>query len=277
MSRRPTDWSPLADTDPVPGDPDEVERIAVRYAETARALREQSAQLRALAGDRGWEGEAAGEWRHQGREVAGKLESVVDRYETAGRALAPTGGQLRSAQDESERALELAQDAERRARAADRAMDAEARRHVQAPPETPPPDTSHLRRQDEQAADDLARARSMLRRAVEERDAAATAAAHDIGDIIGGDGLDDGPFAGRALVVRGPGRVAGPQPRCHHRDRRVDRDDRGLLAFVVGWIPVIGQLVAAVLTAIAARPRSWRLSAPWCGRCRAGPAGAASA
>ena len=252
MSHRPRDWSPLAGSDPVPGDPDGVERIAQRYADTARALRDQANRLRVLSSDGSWEGEAAVDWRHQGREVANKLGKVVDRYETAGRALRTYGGQLRGAQSRSERALDLAQDAERRARAADRAMDDEARRHAQAPPETPPPDTSHLGRQREQAADDLARARSMLLAAERDRDAAATAAATSIEDITGNDGLDDGRFAGvRKWFV--------------DRVEWLDRNLRnitdiagwiatvaGVLALAVGWIPVIGQLAAAVLTAITA-------------------------
>ncbi|MCW2581866.1 MAG: hypothetical protein JWQ53_656 [Klenkia sp.] len=252
MSRRPSDWSPLAGSDLVPGDPDEVERIASRYAATARALRDQSARLRALAGDRGWESNAADEWRHQGREVAQKLEKVVDRYETAGRALRTYGGQLRGAQYQSQRALDLAQDAERRARAADRAIADEARRHAQAPPETPPPDTSHLRRQGEQAEGDLARARSLLRGAVRDRDAAATVAANAIEDITGSDGLDDGRFAG----VR---KWFGDRVEWLDRNLRNITDMAGWIATVasglalaVGWIPVIGQLAAAVLTAIAA-------------------------
>lgn len=251
MSRRPTDWSPLAGSDPVPGDPDEVERIASRYTETARALRDQSARLRALAGDRGWESEAADEWRHQGREVAEKLGKVVDRYETAGRALRTYGGELRGAQHRSERALDLAQDAERRARAADRALDDEARRHAQAPPDAPPPDTSHLRRQVEQAAGDLAEARHVLRTAEEDRDHAATAAAHAIEGMTGSDGLDDGRFAG----VR-----AWFGDAVEWLDRNLVKITEiagwiatvaGVLALAVGWIPVIGQLAAALLTGIA--------------------------
>jgi hypothetical protein len=70
VSRRPQDWSPLAGCDPVPGDPDEVERIGNRYVETANALRDQAARLRALSSDRSWDSDAADEWRHQGRVVS---------------------------------------------------------------------------------------------------------------------------------------------------------------------------------------------------------------
>jgi hypothetical protein len=38
VSRRPTDWSPLAGSDPVPGDPDEVERAAKSLADMVWVL-----------------------------------------------------------------------------------------------------------------------------------------------------------------------------------------------------------------------------------------------
>jgi hypothetical protein len=252
MTRRPHDWSPLAGSDPVPGDPDEVERIGNRYADTARALRDQAARLRALARDDGWDSEAAGEWRHQGREVARKLQQVEERYDTAGRALRTYAGELRTAQSTADRALDLAQDAERRTRAAERALRAEARRHASAPPDTPPPDTSHLDRQVSQAGDDLTRARRLLAAAEAARDRAASAAATAIGDVTEHDGVDDGRFAGIRDWVG---------DRVEWLDRNLATITEwasniaaalGVLALAVGWIPVIGQIAAAVLTGIAA-------------------------
>ncbi len=53
MSRRPTDWSPLAGSDPVPGDPDEVERAARSLADMAEEITRQTANLRRLASAEG--------------------------------------------------------------------------------------------------------------------------------------------------------------------------------------------------------------------------------
>ncbi len=252
MSHRPTDWSPLAGSDPVPGDPDEVERVGNHYVNTAEALREQAARLRALASDRSWESDAGETWRHQGREVAEKLDTVVRRYDRAGRALRTYGGQLRSAQTQADDALDLAQDAERRALATDSARREEARLHAQAPPGTPPPDTSHLDRQADQATDDLTRARRQLQAAETARDSAAEAAAGSIEDITGSDGLDDGRFAR-------VGKFFGDAVEWVDRNLKAITDlagtvamIAGLLALAVGWIPVLGQLAAAVLTGIAA-------------------------
>ena len=58
MSRRPTDWSPLAGSDPVPGDPDEVERAAKSLADMAEEITRQTANLTRLATAGGWDAEA---------------------------------------------------------------------------------------------------------------------------------------------------------------------------------------------------------------------------
>ncbi|MBV9143162.1 MAG: hypothetical protein JO115_19985 [Pseudonocardiales bacterium] len=56
MSRRPTDWSPLAlSSDPVPGDPDEIERAARSLADVAEEITRQAANLRKLSTAEGWD------------------------------------------------------------------------------------------------------------------------------------------------------------------------------------------------------------------------------
>jgi hypothetical protein len=252
VSRRPTDWSPLAGSDPVPGDPDETERIATKYVDTATALRDQAARLKALASDRSWDSEAGEQWRRQGREVAGKLGRVVGRYETAGNALRTYSGALRNAQAQADRALTLAQDADRRQRSIREAVRAENQRQAQQAPGTPPADTSHLDRQAAQATADLERAHRLLSSAVAVRDAAADHAAAAIQTITEEDGLNDGRFAG-------VGKVFSDAFEWVDRNLKAITDIAGwvatiagMLALAVGWIPVIGQIAGAVLTAIAA-------------------------
>lgn len=251
MSRRPHDWSPLTGSDPVPGDPDEVARVGGRYRDTASALEQQAARLRALSSDRSWDSDAGEQWRHQAREVAGKLAKAVDRYEAAGNALRSYSGSLRSAQATADAALALAQDAERRERSTRAALEAVARAHANAEPGTPAPDTSHLQRQLELAAQDDGTARTKLGEAVRTRDAAASTATSAIDDIAGSDGLDDGRFAGARTWVG---------DRVEWVDRNLAKITQiagdialwvGLAALAVGWIPVIGQLAGAVLLAVA--------------------------
>lgn len=43
MSARPVDWTPLAASDPVPGDPEAVAALARRYQQTADAIEQTAA------------------------------------------------------------------------------------------------------------------------------------------------------------------------------------------------------------------------------------------
>lgn len=53
---RPSDWSPLAESDPVPGDPlDEVDRLVGQLRATATAIQRPAADLRTLAGVDFWQ------------------------------------------------------------------------------------------------------------------------------------------------------------------------------------------------------------------------------
>ena len=49
MSVRPRDWSPLAGSDPVPGDPEVVGAMARHYAATAREIAAQVTRLEHIA------------------------------------------------------------------------------------------------------------------------------------------------------------------------------------------------------------------------------------
>ena len=73
MSRRPVDWSPLAGSDPVPGDPDEVERAARSLADMAEEINRQTANLRKLASADGWDAEAGRTFAESAQELSGQL------------------------------------------------------------------------------------------------------------------------------------------------------------------------------------------------------------
>lgn len=49
MSSRPVDWSPLAGSDPVPGDPDRVEQLGSHYQRVASAISDAATKLRRIA------------------------------------------------------------------------------------------------------------------------------------------------------------------------------------------------------------------------------------
>ena len=75
---RPVDWLPLADSDPVPGDPQRISEQAAHLASTAQELSGQVARLRAIAaGHSAEQGLHADKLRSASSDVAGGLEKVV--------------------------------------------------------------------------------------------------------------------------------------------------------------------------------------------------------
>jgi len=114
---RPPDWSPLASSDPVPGDPAEVAALGHRLRNTANGISEETRFLRSLCTDEYWDSEAGTAFRARVESTAGKLYRARARYAAAAEALGTTvtgagyAAALNQAQDQSARALSYAQGA----------------------------------------------------------------------------------------------------------------------------------------------------------------------
>lgn len=108
MSLRPCDWTPLADRDPVPGDPYEVGRLARRISDTAEEMTRQAAALRRMA-DYEWDSDAGDEFKHNAESAAKELDKVHGRYTKAGSALSSWVDPLARAQSEADGLLAQAQ------------------------------------------------------------------------------------------------------------------------------------------------------------------------
>jgi hypothetical protein len=114
---RPQDWSPLASSDPVPGDPAEVAALGYRLRNTANGISEETQFLRSLCTDEYWDSDAGTAFRARVESTAGKLHRAHARYAAAAEALGTTvtgagyAAALNQAQDLSARALSYAQDA----------------------------------------------------------------------------------------------------------------------------------------------------------------------
>src|SRR4051794_6143614 len=173
MTPRPADWHPLAEADPVPGDALAVLAAGVSLGAMTVELESQAAKLRSLARAEGWAADAAQEFRTAASDLAEELDRVRGRYEIAGRELKKWSSSLERAQDESLRALRLAQEAQ------EQATTAASSGAVDVDP-------------------DLVAARNVLQQAVEHRDRAAHSAASVIGHTLGHDGLKDSRWAGFA-------------------------------------------------------------------------------
>ncbi len=283
---RPADWSPLAEADPVPGDPEEVATLGRRFRATAAEIDRAAARLRTLCTDEFWESGAGAAFRRRSDDTAGKLARAYARYHAAATALgtdsgdaAPStsaspryAGALNQAQRLSAQALASAQDAATAQRQAmaqlhttladaaggghvpvtgslDLSMGAltpDASGHLTARP-TEPADVTALKTRYNNATDQLGAARALLARAERIRDTAAHNASRLISDVIGRDGLTDGFLDHLTNFID---EHAGLLKAISTAVGWV-ATIAGTLALIVGWIPIVGQVLAAVLGTIA--------------------------
>ena len=218
---RPADWSPLADADPVPGDPLEVAALGSRFQATADEIASAVRRLRTMCTDEFWDSGAGAAFRQRSAETAAKLNAAHARYAAAATALgtdpadlSPStasrpnyAAALAQAQGLAERALHAAQAAAR----SRRAMMARLAEYAQALPPgalTPDaaghlvessllhpgpaaPEVGELARQYNAATDAIAAARASIASAERIRDVAAANAARLISRVINVDALGD--------------------------------------------------------------------------------------
>lgn len=106
-------WLPLADHDPVPGDPFGVGDLGAYFTDEAAKLRAIVAELDRL--DAGvWEGEAAEAFTRRRTRLVPHLEALATRWERGGKALKAWAPALDDARTQARKALALAQDADER-------------------------------------------------------------------------------------------------------------------------------------------------------------------
>ena len=187
MSRRPTDWTPLAGSDPVPGDPDEIERVAKSLADMAEEITRQTANLKKLATAEGWDADAGRTFADSARDLSGQLGKAHGRYRSAAGALKGYAPELRHAQSAADAALAEAKQAQ---------ATVNAHRPPAHPPAGPPtPTQATAERQRQHAHDDgvdaLQAARRKLDDAVDHRDEHVGRATRAVRDAIEDDGLKD--------------------------------------------------------------------------------------
>lgn len=110
---RPFDWAPLAESDPLPGDPQAIRDAALHLRQVAATIASQVETIRRIGVDDHQKGEFAEELRHSGKEVTDKLETVRDRYARVSGYLFSWADELEELQRATLPALERALDAER--------------------------------------------------------------------------------------------------------------------------------------------------------------------
>jgi hypothetical protein len=184
---RPTDWSPLAGSDPVPGVPQRIAEEAARLSSVAQEIQAQAARLRAIASGHSVEkGLHVDKLKSASADVADSLDKVIGRYQKTSAALSGWVPELEYAQSQSLKALAAAQDAA-------------AHQKASQPLSYPPgyQETVQDKQNDQaranalnQANNDLAAARQMLDNATSYRDQKAAETANKIESAIH-DGVTD--------------------------------------------------------------------------------------
>ncbi|MET8182230.1 putative T7SS-secreted protein [Streptomyces sp. NPDC005336] len=132
MTARPRDWSPLYDSDPVPGDPYEVARLGKKLRAMADEIDKQARNIKALASVDGWNSEAGRAFHETAGDTSGRLKKAYDRYDEAAAALGTKvmdresdeyASELHRAQRMADKALEEFREAEADHRSAMKALE----------------------------------------------------------------------------------------------------------------------------------------------------------
>jgi hypothetical protein len=100
-AHRTRDWTPLADTDPVPGDPAAIRAEAAHMRRLAQGLRDQARELRAIAHTEGLRGKYATALRDNAADLESHLRQTAERYEHVRSHLTGWATELEDLQAES--------------------------------------------------------------------------------------------------------------------------------------------------------------------------------
>ncbi|MEV5435231.1 hypothetical protein AB0K80_04250 [Streptomyces sp. NPDC052682] len=102
---RPRDWHPLADSDPVPGDPEEIRREVRHMKSVAASLRDQARMLRGIGNDNELKGKYAAKLKEESGQLEKRLGQVADRYERVHGHLTNWANDLEDFQTRADRVL----------------------------------------------------------------------------------------------------------------------------------------------------------------------------
>jgi hypothetical protein len=118
VNRQALDWTPLAESDPLPGDPEAILDEAIRLRRLGFDIRDQIASLRRIAANPDLVGKSVDALRASAGEIVVGLEKALGRHEQTADILSAWHGQLIRLQGATLKPLEEAHEAQRiRARA----------------------------------------------------------------------------------------------------------------------------------------------------------------
>ncbi|WP_405648025.1 putative T7SS-secreted protein [Streptomyces sp. NBC_00019] len=171
--RRPVDWHPLAEKDPVPGDPEDIRDEVGRMTNLASTLRDQARILRKAADGDALTGKYADKIRDKSGDLEKHFRETAARYERVVGDLGNWANELEDFQERADGVLRAAKQADEEHAAEVKKKEAEAKKNGEKNvSESSDPD-SHL-----------APYHKQLNQIVSERDSRAQHYADNIGDDI---------------------------------------------------------------------------------------------
>ncbi|MCW8377663.1 putative T7SS-secreted protein [Streptomyces justiciae] len=141
--RRPVDWHPLAEKDPVPGDPEDIRDEVTRMTNLASTLRDQAAILRKAATGDALHGKYADKIREKSGDLEKHFRETAARYERVVGDLSHWADDLEGFQERADSVLRAAKTADEEHAADAKKKEAEAKKDGNKAPEQSDPD-SHL-------------------------------------------------------------------------------------------------------------------------------------
>lgn len=183
-------WAPLANDEPIDGDPGQVRSYGQDLERTARLIAEQAEALRALADPTAWTADTADAFRDQARDLEREISKAEARYSAVGGHVVAWAGMIEDARRQADLLRVAAQEQQR-------ILDTTAEAEPQPDPMNPalPPQLSEAGKQVNdrrgRAQEEIERLRSDLERLLDEH----RSNGQEIGRLIRAsqdDGLNDG-------------------------------------------------------------------------------------
>lgn len=108
--RRPLDWQPLRDSDPVPGDPEEIRAEVRHMVSVAQKLRDQARNLQAISNEDTLKGKYVKRLREESSTLEKHMREVASRYERVHGHLTTWSNELEDFQTEADKVLRRAKE-----------------------------------------------------------------------------------------------------------------------------------------------------------------------
>lgn len=108
--RRPVDWQPLCDSDPVPGDPEEIRAEVKHMVSVAKKLRDQAKNLKAISDEDTLKGKYVKRLREESGTLEKHMREVAGRYERVHGHLTKWSNELEDFQSDADKVLHQAKE-----------------------------------------------------------------------------------------------------------------------------------------------------------------------